>query len=811
LPSRHRDWEANYETLMNSRLFDHEYYSRFTGAPMSRHEAVTHYLAGSFGWGLDPHPLFQGSWYLSHYRDVAALGIPPLLHYLDTGYEEGRWPNPLFDTGWYRTNSPDLVEAGLNPLAHYIEHGWRECRQPTPLFDVAWYRGQYPYIEEAGFDPLTHYLHWGGFDVHRPNPMFDSGRYLLMYPDVAERGINPLVHYMWTGWREGRSPSEDFDATWYQAMYRQMIPLGQDPLTHYTIHGRSSGLHPLFASVECVVYDLDLDPAVRGGEDLKSTSPVILHVRVPATTLVDDSRPDCETVRVLLDIESPSASDVRNLGVRRLPDGRTIEVALGDGWVVDLQWLREAALLDVECPPGDELEALSDLMAWLEGFSTRVPKHVRGTWRRSACDLSVETYAGAAQMSLSRESLVRYRQRYRERTHERMPRRVLLISHEASITGAPVYLEQVAITLRKQGIEPLVVSLRDDMESDVFRRVGLRSFRLADLDPSGCERPHATSDWLLTRAGEETLEGAIRAFDPELAIISTVVAADSFRIIAQHGFPVVSFVHEAFGFSEHRFNPLNRYESAIDNLLLGATQTVFGSSVAQSVWRNRLGNPTGMVMASARDGGSTEGRDPESRAQARAMLGLADSEFAFLSVATFESRKRLEDIAEAFMSRTDSGGRLYLVGSRDAEGEIESRVRAIVQGDPRVAVHWSTSHLEPWYAAADALVMASEEEVFPLVLQEAAGRRIPRICSRFEGWNGCVTEESAMTYEVGDVPGLARVMDEMEQSAERRDSIVEVAARVQVERFAAWESELINLIRGAYTAPSVTLLPARWT
>jgi hypothetical protein len=38
--------------------------------------------------------LFDSSWYLSEYADVATLGLNPLVHYLQRGVEEGRLPLP---------------------------------------------------------------------------------------------------------------------------------------------------------------------------------------------------------------------------------------------------------------------------------------------------------------------------------------------------------------------------------------------------------------------------------------------------------------------------------------------------------------------------------------------------------------------------------------------------------------------------------------------------------------------------------------------------------------------------------------------
>lgn len=76
--------------------------------------------------------LFDPSWYLSKYTDVAAAGTDPALHFLLHGADEGRNPSPLFHTNWYRQQYPDVATAGDNPLIHYLRRGAAEGRSPLP-------------------------------------------------------------------------------------------------------------------------------------------------------------------------------------------------------------------------------------------------------------------------------------------------------------------------------------------------------------------------------------------------------------------------------------------------------------------------------------------------------------------------------------------------------------------------------------------------------------------------------------------------------------------------------------------------------
>jgi glycosyltransferase involved in cell wall biosynthesis len=67
--------------------------------------------------------LFDATYYLDTYKDIAAGKIDPLDHFIDHGWREGRRPNPNFDLEWYADQCPDVLKAGINPVVHYIDHG----------------------------------------------------------------------------------------------------------------------------------------------------------------------------------------------------------------------------------------------------------------------------------------------------------------------------------------------------------------------------------------------------------------------------------------------------------------------------------------------------------------------------------------------------------------------------------------------------------------------------------------------------------------------------------------------------------------
>ena len=125
---------------------------------------------GGAGRGGDRPPtpaLFDATWYLARYPDVARAGVDPWTHWVDHGWREGREACPLFSAGHYLAHNRDVADAGVEPLGHWAEHGWREGRDPSALFDTTYYLDAAAGGSEEGGatgidrEPLGHYLDTG--------------------------------------------------------------------------------------------------------------------------------------------------------------------------------------------------------------------------------------------------------------------------------------------------------------------------------------------------------------------------------------------------------------------------------------------------------------------------------------------------------------------------------------------------------------------------------------------------------------------------------------------------------------------------
>jgi len=57
-----------------------------------------------------------------------------LVHYILHGAAQGLDPHPLFDTSFYLQQYADVSDSGVNPLKHYVQHGQLEERLPRNIF-----------------------------------------------------------------------------------------------------------------------------------------------------------------------------------------------------------------------------------------------------------------------------------------------------------------------------------------------------------------------------------------------------------------------------------------------------------------------------------------------------------------------------------------------------------------------------------------------------------------------------------------------------------------------------------------------------
>lgn len=114
---------ADASLLMESTLFDPDWYSLVSGAEGSRLELVRHYLRTPVAKRLSPNRLFDREWFAEHHH-AQLKERDAFLVYLRR--KAWRAPtHPLFDTATYLRRTPGARSHRDGPLGHYQEIGAR--------------------------------------------------------------------------------------------------------------------------------------------------------------------------------------------------------------------------------------------------------------------------------------------------------------------------------------------------------------------------------------------------------------------------------------------------------------------------------------------------------------------------------------------------------------------------------------------------------------------------------------------------------------------------------------------------------------
>ena len=179
--------------------------------------------------------LFDADTYLARHAGVVPPGSDALMHYLWAGAASGLDPHPLFDTSWYASQMPPGLRT--NPLAHYLSGTGRV--DPHPLFEQAHDLAQTGVATAPGQTALERYLASNDAAIRAPNAVFDPRAYLLEYPDAAGHPGGPLQHYVEIGEPRGLAPHPLFDPVFYASRHPECAELG--PLGHYLRVGRAAG------------------------------------------------------------------------------------------------------------------------------------------------------------------------------------------------------------------------------------------------------------------------------------------------------------------------------------------------------------------------------------------------------------------------------------------------------------------------------------------------------------------------------------------------------------------------------------------
>jgi O-antigen biosynthesis protein len=142
-------------------IFSQDHYSKVTGIHFnSEKTALGHYLNIGEKKGYSPNFCFDPSYYLTNLKKMnvqdSEINQPLLIDFILKGNLRGIDPHPLFNITYYLTSNPDVEKSGVNGLWHYLNWGYRELRNPNPNFSVWEYTRLFP--KDSNLNPLENFI-----------------------------------------------------------------------------------------------------------------------------------------------------------------------------------------------------------------------------------------------------------------------------------------------------------------------------------------------------------------------------------------------------------------------------------------------------------------------------------------------------------------------------------------------------------------------------------------------------------------------------------------------------------------------------
>lgn len=350
-----------------------------------------------------------------------------------------------------------------------------------------------------------------------------------------------------------------------------------------------------------------------------------------------------------------------------------------------------------------------------------------------------------------------------EISHNEKFKKLLLVSHDDSHTGAPLFLKQLAEQLISAGYMVHVLTLKRHKHGRVFSSLNENHSYLENYTTKLNRRRRVSHNWLLTKNGKKLLRKGIRSIDPDLLLANSLCSGSSIEVAQKENIPTILYVHEAWAYNSRDFS-YSPVLSMFKEFMEASNLVLFGSINTRLHWEKGNFAINSFTIPTYRHIELPPQEDVRLlREKMRAKLNIDSNVKVFLSVSTFEPRKRIQDIILAFQLLSNLDTHLILVGSTQSLTQVE--ILSLIRANDRITVFDTTHDLNGFYAAADCFVFASEEETMPLVLQEAALHRLPRISATYPGSSELIpSSKFAYLFAPRDVNQLTARMNEYLES-----------------------------------------------
>ena len=269
------------------------------------------------------------------------------------------------------------------------------------------------------------------------------------------------------------------------------------------------------------------------------------------------------------------------------------------------------------------------------------------------------------------------------------------------------------------------------------------------------------------------------------------------------------YVHEQWDFGNSNWSTQEKFHNLVEDSFSAADSVWFGSNATRRHWESSGFPMNALTIPTTRNiDFRLQNGNHLLKFEARKFFAIEENIKVFLSIATFEKRKRIEDAIYAFKTLNRPDTQLFLVGSID--GMYSQYIKDLAADDPRIRIFPIQANLINFYQAADFFVFTSGEETMPLVLQEASLFGLPRIVSKYNGFEELISsDEEAFLFQTGEIEELITHMNHALSDSELARKVGLIGLEKQLVRQVENANLLLKTVANV-SQISITLTPAIW-
>lgn len=304
-------------------------------------------------------------------------------------------------------------------------------------------------------------------------------------------------------------------------------------------------------------------------------------------------------------------------------------------------------------------------------------------------------------------------------------RKILFVSHEADLTGAPIVLRNFAMSVLRQGDQPIFLSPNPGKLAKSITGQGIP---------------------LIIHPGAYTTE-FIKVFAPlfDLIVVNTIVGAPVINSLAGADTPILWWIHEAeFSYHEGLLDQLPAEQPGNVNIYC------VGDYADKVLKSHRPAYRPQQLLYHTLDSVASAKEDTVIKKDARITFGL---------VGTMHKRKGADILADAIMLLPEdilARSRFLFIG-RAVETDVMKKIHAACAKYPQAVSYLgeiANEKLMPSYANMDCLLCPSRDDPMPCSITEALLQGVPAICSESTGYAKIIRETGCGATYSGNEPAL---------------------------------------------------------